>query len=377
MATRTQWATRGVAILAATTLAASLAACSTGDTSTGGGDAAPQVDPITLSYATNVGELDHGSVAMKWWMDRVTELSDGQITFEAFWSESLCKTPDLLACAGDGRADITPVSPAFDQAAFPLGSIVLLPYATENVIAVAQSLTEMYRTSDALQAEYNAQNVHLLHAIPTTTAVMGSREPVTSLADIQGKSMRGYGMLLNALDKGGANAVAVPIGEVYESLDRGVIDGWFATTLDNSVLDFKLNEVTPYITDTGAGAYQAGAILLNLDRWNGLSAEQQAILSQASDEVMGAYGEEFLFPLYERVCDAVEAEGVTLSAWSDKAKAEWRDIVSGGLKDEWSERAAATGVDAEDYYAQYHKLLDKYEAAGDVPTGITYCLSRG
>src|SRR5690606_11281863 len=145
--------------------------------------------------------------------------------------------------------------------------------------------------TDALQAEYAAQNVHLLHAIPTTTAVMGSREPVSSLDDIRGKSVRGYGMLLNALDKGGANAVAVPIGEVYESLDRGVIDGWFATTLDNAVLDFKLNEVTPHITDTGAGAYQAGAILLNLDRWNGLSAEQQAILSQASDEVMAAYGE--------------------------------------------------------------------------------------
>ncbi|MGM7679140.1 TRAP transporter substrate-binding protein DctP [Microbacterium sp. A94] len=320
--------------------------------------------------------MDHGSVAMNWWMERVTELSDGQITFEAFWSESLCKTPDLLACASDGRADITPVSPAFDQAAFPLGSIVLLPYATENVIAVGQSLTEMYRTTDEVQSEYHAQNVHLLHALPTTTAVMGSREPVESLDDIRGKSVRGYGMLLNALDKGGANAVAVPIGEVYEQLDRGVIDGWFATTLDNAVLDFKLNEVTPYITDTGAGAYQAAAGLLNLDRWNALTPEQQEILTQASDDVMASYGEEFLYPLYERVCDAAETEGVTLSVWSDEAKAEWGDLVEGDLKAEWAERASATGIDADEYYSAYHTALDKHEAAGDVPTGINYCLSR-
>jgi len=369
----------GFAALAAGALALSLTACggNAGASPSDNGDGGDgPIEPITLTYASNVGEGDHGSVAMKWWMDRVTELSDGRVTFEAFWSEALCKTPDLLACASDGRADITPVSPAFDQAAFPLASIVLLPYATENVIAVAQSLTEMYRTNDDLRAEYAAQNVHLLHAIPTTTAVMGSREPVDGIDEIKGKAMRGYGLLLNALDMAGANAVAVPIGEVYESLDRGVIDGWFATTLDNAVLDFKLNEVTPYISDTGAGAYQAGAILLNLDRWKDMPEDVQKILTQASDEVMASYGDEFLIPLYDRVCEAVEEEGVTLSIWDDAAKAEWRDLVAERLKAGWAEGASGAIDDVDAFYDAYHALLDSYEAEGDVPTGISYCLSR-
>lgn len=370
MAINARTATRGMALVSAAALTLTLAACS------GGSGDDTRADKITLTYATNVNEADHGSVSMQWWMDRVTELSDGQVEFEPFWSEALCKTPDLLACAADGRADIAPVSPAFDQAAFPLASIVLLPYATENVVAVAQSLTESYRSNEDLKAEYEAQNVHLLHALPTTTAVMGSREPVESLEDIEGKAVRGYGLLLNALDLGGANAVAVPVGEVYESLDRGVIDGWFATTLDNAVLDFKLSEVTPYISDTGAGAYQSAAILLNLDRWNSLSPELQDIFTQASDEVMSSYGDEFLLPLYERVCDAVEAEGVTLSIWDDSAKNEWREIVTEPLKTSWAELAEGSVDDSEAFYNEYHALLQSFEEAGDVPTGISYCLDR-
>src|SRR5690606_36880088 len=135
-------------------------------------------------------------------------------------------------------------------------------------------------------------------------------------------------------------------------------------------------EVTPYITDTGADAYQAGAGLLNLDRWNSLSAEQQGFLTQASDEMMSSYGEQFLFPLYERVCDAAEAEGVTLSIWSDEAKAEWREMVEDEPRVDWDERARGAGVDPDEFYATYHAALDKFEAAGDVPTGINYCLSR-
>src|SRR5690606_11624479 len=98
---------KGAAALGAIALV--MAGCASTENGNGNGEGDDTV--YTRSYATSVGQGDHGSVANQAWMDLVTERTDGRVQFEAFWQEALCKTPELLDCTRDGRADITPVSP--------------------------------------------------------------------------------------------------------------------------------------------------------------------------------------------------------------------------------------------------------------------------
>ena len=75
----------------------------------------------------------------------------------------------------------------------------------------------------------------------------------------------------------GATVLRTNPGEIYTALERGVVDGYGWPI--QGILDFGWHEVTKYRVDPGF--YQIDlAVLINLDVWNGLSAEQRALLNK-------------------------------------------------------------------------------------------------
>ena len=143
---------------------------------------------------------------------------------------------------------------------------------------------------------------------------------VETLSDLEGLKIRvpskNTGRLVEAW---GATAVSMPITQVYQSIDTGVVDG---TLVDTSVLSsFKLGEVINHIT-TGMNATNSMFMLvMNRDSWDGLDADTQAIMT-------GLTG-----------ADMSEGGRVTMTNASNRALAKWID--GGGEVIELSAEAAA------------------------------------
>jgi len=77
----------------------------------------------------------------------------------------------------------------------------------------------------------------------------------------------------------GADMIRTAPGEVYTALERGAVDGYGWPT--QGVLDLGWHEVTKYRVDPGF--YRASVeVLINLDAWNKLNADQKAVLSKAA-----------------------------------------------------------------------------------------------
>ena len=75
----------------------------------------------------------------------------------------------------------------------------------------------------------------------------------------------------------GANLVRTAPGEVYTALERGTIDGYGWPI--QGVLDLGWDEQTSHRVDPGF--YQVDVnILVNLDRWEGLTDEQRGLLEE-------------------------------------------------------------------------------------------------
>ena len=119
-----------------------------------------------------------------------------------------------------------------------------------------------------------------------TSIQMGGwfRKPINSLKDMQGLKMRIPGLGGEVMAKLGVNPILLPAGEIYTSLERGVID---ATEWVGPALDIKMGfyRVAPYYY---SGWHEPGSILeltFNKHSWDKLSDEHKAMIEVASSEM--------------------------------------------------------------------------------------------
>ncbi len=108
-------------------------------------------------------------------------------------------------------------------------------------------------------------------------------EPVTSMDSFEGMKFRTAGIWGEMLNEAGASVVTMPGGEVYEALQRGVIDAFEFSTpgVDYSA---GFHELGAYVHGPGIHAPQAAfEVLINKDVWNSLPADMQSIFEHSCE----------------------------------------------------------------------------------------------
>jgi TRAP-type transport system periplasmic protein len=130
----------------------------------------------------------------------------------------------------------------------------------------------------------------------------------------------------------GATVVQTPPGEVYTSLERGVVDGygWPIT----GIFDLGWHEKTKYRVDPGFYTVEV-SVLVNKTTWDKLSDAQKAVLRKAGErgeaEAAAAFGEENAKDT-KRQADAgiqtIKFDAATAEAYRAKAyQAGWEGII--------------------------------------------------
>lgn len=162
---------------------------------------------------------------------------------------------------------------------------------------------------DYLTKHYEGLGVKLIAAPATGSKGFRYflREPITGSPGLEGRKIRGtvsYHPMIRAL---GGSPVNMPGGEIYTSLQKGVVDGaaWSLT----GAKDFKWYEVADYYAEPVFG--QVGVmIFMNLEAWQGLSAEQQAVIE----------------------AEAVKLEQASIARFDALAAAELEELAGLGMK---------------------------------------------
>ena len=108
-------------------------------------------------------------------------------------------------------------------------------------------------------------------------------EPVTGMESFEGMKFRTAGIWGEMLNEAGASVVTMPGGEVYEALQRGVIDAFeFSTPGVDWSAGFQ--ELGAYAHGPGIHAPQAAfEVLINKDVWNDMPADLQAIFEHSCE----------------------------------------------------------------------------------------------
>ncbi|MGX8791810.1 TRAP transporter substrate-binding protein [Oceanobacillus sp. M60] len=135
---------------------------------------------------------------------------------------------------------------------------------------------------------YGQQNlVYFPYNIPATESGIRSTEPIESLEDLNGLNIRFVGTVQSRLmQEFGGNPVNLPAGELYESIQRGVIDAVeFSGPSGDKALN--LDEVTNYVaTPSWHQTASVTGVMINQDVWESLPEDLQLVVDTAAKTTM-------------------------------------------------------------------------------------------
>ncbi len=178
----------------------------------------------------------------------------GNVKTRFFWNGSLGKPTELMDLASSGAVDITTIVPPYFPAQWPLFSVLQsLPLTWSDPIVAMDVEAYVMENNSAIKEEMAKNGVQplLIHGLPPYRLQCTS--PIRTLADLRGKRIRTFGEWPPfIMKKLGAVPVNVPLGEVYEGLQRGTLDCGYNPTENAGFL--KLQEVAKYWSDINFGA---------------------------------------------------------------------------------------------------------------------------
>jgi len=278
--------------------------------------------------------------------EKIAEATGGATTIRVYPGGELGKGPvkqyDRVL---DGVADLVYALPGYTASQFKKTLLVELP----GVIPGDANVTgKIWENIDHLEKEFTRTKLLGLWSSRPGSLLMADKK-IESLADLKGLKIRvpskNTGRVAEAW---GATAVSMPITQVYQSMETGVVDG---ALVDTSVLgSFKLGEVTKYVTQGMIGSNSLFMLVMNRDSWDGLDADTQAKLEAITGEEMSMGGNETMTNAAVNSEKAwVEAGGeiITLSA---DAAAEF-DAASAALAEALIAELEGDGIKAGDWAA--------------------------
>ena len=190
-------------------------------------------------------------------------------------------------------------------------------------------------------------NSHVLAIAPYPPQVVFCNAEVNGLDDLQGLKVRASGrMTAKFLKALGAEGVNVSFSEVPGALQKGVVD--CAVTGAGSGYSAGWWEVSTHLMPIPLGGWDSVVTAINMDKWNSLDAETQALITeQVASEFEAPAWASAQDALVNDIacltgngdCPAGESRGMTLVEVSDADFARARDVLVNEVLPDWAERA--------------------------------------
>ncbi len=232
---------------------------------------------LKMHHHQNPGSA--GATVAEEWVNKVEENAGGKVDIEIYGAQTLGKATDAWDMAVNDVADISWGFVATFPGQFPISEGASLPMmGVTSAVQGSRVMQKMYETNEDLQKEY--EDVHVLFFHDHDPAYIGLAKEASSAEEMKGLQIRvvgdGQTSMIQAL---GATPVAITTSEIYQSMEKGVIDG-YALGLEG-VVSFSLQDVTKYLLN---GRFYVGVfwMVMNKDVWDSLPDDVQAAFTEAS-----------------------------------------------------------------------------------------------
>jgi TRAP-type C4-dicarboxylate transport system substrate-binding protein len=223
------------------------------------------------------------------WTREVAKLSNNQLTIRLFPAMQLGgRPPDLYRQVVQGISDITFTLPGYTSSDFPMMALTELPGIAKSADDGTRKLWS--RFDKFLTRDFKNTKVLMLWN-SDTASLMSRSKPIRTLEDLKGMKIRTPSAAQSAqLTALGAIPVDMPANQIYNNLDRGVIDASMIPM--SAALDFKLIEVAKYFTVEAPLGRSPFLVAMNRARYEKLPANLKKVIDDTTGLKLSLKGAE-------------------------------------------------------------------------------------
>ena len=239
----------------------------------------PQEKVITLNYAHFMPSVTKQCILAEQWCREVEKRTNGRVKISFFPGSTLMTAPQTYDGIVKGIADIGWSILSYTRGRFPLTEVVDLPLGYNSGYFATKLINDFYGRFKP--KELDEVKVLYLHA--HGPGLLVTKSPVSKLEDVKGKKIRSTGLSAKIVEVLGGVPVALPIGETYDALMKGVAEGVLIPV--EALQQWKLAEVTSYVTESYGAAYSTGFfVVMNKEKWNSLPPDIQKTIEAIDGE---------------------------------------------------------------------------------------------
>jgi TRAP-type C4-dicarboxylate transport system substrate-binding protein len=308
-----------------------------------------ETKPIKLTYSIFFPPSHAQAKAAMDWAKEIEKLTQNRVQISIFPGGTLTKAPQCYDGVVKGISDLGFSLFAYTRGRFPVMAAVDLPmgYTSGEVASkVAEEFAKTFKPKEL-------SDVKVLYLHAHGPGLLHTKKPVRRLEDLKGMKIRATGLSAKIVTALGGVPVAMPQGDTYDALKKGVVEGTFGPM--EVLKGWKQAEVIKYTTECYSVGYTTTFfVVMNLDKWNALPADIKKIFEKVSEKYTDIHG---------KVWDSTDQEGrkYTLSLGNkiisvlDTESDRWRKAVEPVIND-----YIADTPHGEKYVQKIRELMKKY-----------------
>lgn len=200
-------------------------------------------ETVKWNWATFIGARSQSNVYYQKMIKEIAAETNGEFQIDLHMSASMGPPPRHYDLVRTGVADISYYMHGMTPGRFPLTELAHFPYLIPKSEVGSMVLWDM---KGQLAKEH--RGTKLLWMTTTMPSLMFTREkPITKISDINGLRVRAPSRFVaNMVRALGGTPVGIPVNDMAESLQKGVIDG--VLTENGGITIFRAGSLVKYRT---------------------------------------------------------------------------------------------------------------------------------
>lgn len=260
-------------------------------------EALADMEPVELTFQAASSASGGNADRDRAFAEAIEEWSDGKISVEVMFGYPIASPSEVASALQDGRLDLGYEIPQYAPSEYPaIAELVNLQSSGGSGSAVSDfvnvaATADVARNTPEIQSDYETMGVTPLVPVEAEFSHVAMCTTQSDTAeDLNGAVVSaGAPDLLQMIDSIGASGTSLPYTELYEGLQRGVID--CAVNGLKVGMATGVSEVAPHIVAPQDGSLgRSTAALLAGGQWDDLPlAAQQLIYDQLEVYINGQF----------------------------------------------------------------------------------------